>query len=76
MPQPAQTQTTYSSSYGSSFSENVSMIGNQIQINTPSLQPPPSTPVSTSGDKLSSLNPIGSIGSKFVLRFSENELKE
>lgn len=52
-----------SSSYGSSFSENVSIIGNQIQIRTNEL----SQDVSSD---------IPFMNNKFMLKFSEKDLKE
>lgn len=53
-----------STSYGSSFSEHVSISGNQIQICSDDLSPSREDP------KLSIA------GSKFTLKFSENDLKE
>lgn len=50
-----------SSSYGSSFSENVSLIGNQIQLNR---------------QDSSELNKTNNETKNFVLKFSEQDLRE
>ena len=52
-----------SSSYGSSFSENISLIGNQIQLNQQQRQD------STELNKINDTK-------NFVLKFSEQDLKE
>ena len=61
-----------SSSYGSSFSENVGIIGNQIQIsgeNFGSPQPKDNSLLENFSDSVINNN-------KFTLKFSEKELKE
>ena len=59
-----------SSSYGASFNEHVSVIGNQIQISQPVLsnEQEPQSPVTSLNDPITP--------NRCVIRFSEHELKE
>lgn len=75
-----------SSSYGSSFSEKVNIIGNQIQIAAECddelerrenlmIRDDDAEPNAVDVDPLVP-TPLSSSGSKFCLKFSERELKE
>lgn len=64
-----------SSSYGSSFSENVNIIGNQIQINE-SDDFDSNQSDANNRHILDASSDLAVINSKFSLKFSEKDLKE
>ena len=63
------------SSYGASFSENVSVIGNQIQIAQPSLVARPIVKPDEFTSNLQKVSLNESLNNRFMLKFSEQELK-
>lgn len=63
-----------SSSYGASFSENVSIIGNQIQIHQPAGRQIPRQHEDIFNSPKAGLN--DSMNNRFTLKFSEQDLKE
>lgn len=73
----SQQQGMPSSSYGSSFSEHVNIIGNQIQIVATETEPihQPVEFVQTDSNTDSSLSNLAG-NNRFTLRFSERELRE
>lgn len=64
-----------SSSYGASFSENISVIGNQIQFNESSINIKPGAKKVDSTLNLSKDPMNDSLNSRFVIKFSEQDLK-
>lgn len=71
------TAQPYSSSYGSSFSENVGIIGNQIQIQSPQANVSSKNLIEKNSQNASfGLDINLSNSNKFSIKFSEIELKE
>jgi hypothetical protein len=74
--EPKSVKNIYSTSYGSSFSENVGVIGNQIQIIQEDAHVVTDN-LNTANDSVFDYSPNSEkIRNKFALKFSEQSLKE
>lgn len=74
--EPKSAKNIYSTSYGSSFSENVGIIGNQIQIIQEDVHATNINDLNTQNDLAFDYSPNTGSRNKFVLKFTEQSLRE